>query len=370
MDGRNELEREPGAIAIDIEPQTFLLWPPLRRCVWYWAVGMGAVAGVVAALGLLLPPASPDYSASPDGSPAAFCVFLLLAALPLSAACSWRLRVDSSGIHRTFLLFLRRTWTWELFRSGKMLYRKRPNDKEHIGFSDALILSEQDAERVLAVIDAVWTPPELPVPPARLDLKHRPGRKRLPLAFHEGGIDAVQGGTARSYSWADVESVVLARGNRREQGFYTCTVALPHGALILERKSDGAGNWQGADDRVIEAFVRAHCPEERLSVGVLGGTPRSRSDYDIRIKALDTFVRSQRRGLPMMAALMVGLLAALAYSGRGKWNAEFFGILCVVCFLCVTPVAVFAVMLRRRRRELVRLKAERDALTAEDAPSS
>jgi hypothetical protein len=297
------------------------------------------------------------------------CLVGLLAAAPTVAAYSWRVRVDRTGVHRTFLHFFRRTWTWDSFRARKILYRGRKDDKEHVGFTYSLLLTEEDIDQILAIADTVWVPPDLPSPLPRLELKHRAKVRRRPLVFDEHGIDAVVDGTPRSYSWSEVKSAVLTRGNRREQGFRRCRLELPHGTLILEGESDRP-NWQGADDRMIEAFLRTNLPPEKLSTGAYHDDPQTLTDYDVRIDRIESHLREWRLFNLVAVAAPVAFVVWMLYQVHPDWTWWNVVILSIMLtFLLLVP-GIPAVTVWQQRRELKELKVGREAFLDRSNPHS
>jgi hypothetical protein len=301
----------------------------------------------------------------------------------------WRLRVDSEGLHRR--RFARwQTWTWGDFLAGRIardatlsgLFRN-PAEPWWKNSINLRVLDGKDREDVLRVCLQFWTPPPLNLPPSLsigvrklwMDIRWY---TRTTVSMGPSGIDIVGPGVARSYPWSDVQRLHIARIEERHPGFRFLRLTLPDRELELQVVRDNEVErriWKGPKSHIVSAFLMQHVPKERTEEAVLAGQTASLVDIDARLDALRRVRASAVDRFLVSAPVLLGILAyycvKLAISFTHRPQEDFFHrpgarelIAVLVYPLLIAPL--MAVVLRRHKREKVRLEEERRKVGGEE----
>ncbi len=245
--------------------RVYRIAPRYRRCCWYVLV---AAPIVIATYWWLAVPAKGIAIEEAIGASIGLGMIACLVALP---PFSWRLTIDERGWRRRFL-GIETLWPWADFENGQIVaagasYRHRqrswwnPWNSIHVGY-----LTEDDLTAVMATIDPFFPTESPPEPPDEILIRLLGERIRL----DDNGVHVENRRGGASYSWSEVITVDVLRGNGKSAGFSMLEVVLPGRVVTLRNVKGKTAGFSNPAPAVIAEFLRRRVNDSRFSVSLDG----------------------------------------------------------------------------------------------------
>ena len=265
-------------------PIVLRMAPDLRRCAWYWLVGLGLVvctmSSVIAYLNAILaePPPGPFWPIY-----SALAIYPLLSLIPLR----WALRVDERGMSRR-RLFGWDLWSWDDIAAGRiqkgppfvLIDPRRPWGRRKLSMQS---MTPTDRNWISDRINTLYRLPAPPELPESVEVQTVPLAKKMRL--DADGLQMMHKRQWLRYTWSDVRRVRITRAEPLRRDYVRLLIVLPDREIHLAR---------GVRPEVVSTFVERYAPADRIDVDIDGQRPARRCDVEKLLERHDKEVRELR----------------------------------------------------------------------------